>query len=252
MCGRLALTTPPDAVRRFFGYDDQPNFPPRYNIAPTQPLAIVRQDLGGKRRFHLVRWGLIPAWAKDPASFTLLTNARAETASEKPSFRSPMRHHRCLVPASGFYEWRRTPEGKQPFWIQPADGGVMAFAGLWDTWSDPDGGDIDTGAILTIQSNRMMSAIHHRMPVILRPEVFDTWLDVANVDRREAQSLLRPIEDDFLVAVPVSARVNKVANDDADVQRPIPLEDMVVPLKKASESATEARAAAPDSQLDLF
>ncbi|WP_428644407.1 SOS response-associated peptidase [Roseibium sp.] len=252
MCGRLALTTPPDAVRNFFKYADQPNFPPRYNIAPTQPLAVVRQDLGGTRRFHLVRWGLIPAWVKDPASFTLLINARAETAAEKPSFRSPMRHHRCLVPASGFYEWRRTPEGKQAFWIRPADGDLMAFAGLWDTWSDPDGGDIDTGAILTIQSNRMMSAIHHRMPVILKPEAFDTWLDVANVERREAQKLLRPVEDDFLVAVPVSPRVNKVANDDPDVQRPISPEEMEVPLKRASKSDGQAKQASGDSQLDLF
>jgi len=249
MCGRLALTTPPDAVRQFFGYDDRPNFPPRYNIAPTQPLAIVRQMLGGQRQFHLVRWGLIPSWAKDPASFSLLINARAETASEKPSFRSAMRHHRCLVPASGFYEWRRTPEGKQPFWIHPADGDIMAFAGLWDTWSDPDGGDIDTGAILTIQSNRMMSQIHHRMPVILKPEVFDTWLDVAHVDRREAQQLLLPVEDDFLVATPVSSRVNKVANDDEDVQRPVEIGALP---ETTAKSGPSPKSAPDDSQLDLF
>jgi putative SOS response-associated peptidase YedK len=252
MCGRLALTTPPDAVRSFFDYVDQPNFPPRYNIAPTQPLAIVRQTLDGTRRFHLVRWGLMPPWVKDPASFTLLINARAETASQKPSFRNAMRHHRCLVPASGFYEWRRTPEGKQPFWIRPAEGDVMGFAGLWETWSDPDGGDIDTGAILTIQSNRMMSAIHHRMPVILKREDFGTWLDVANVDRREAEKLLQPVEDDFLVATPVSNRVNKVVNDDADVQREISPEEMSVPLKKLAKPSASEKSQEDKNQLDLF
>ena len=252
MCGRLALTTPPDAVRSFFDYVDRPNFPPRYNIAPTQPLAIVRQTLDGTRRFHLVRWGLVPSWVKDPADFTLLTNARAETASQKPSFRNALRHHRCLVPASGFYEWRRTSEGKQAFWIRPAEGDFMGFAGLWETWSDPDGGDIDTGAILTIQSNRMMSAIHHRMPVILKPESFGTWLDVANVDRREAEKLLRPVEDDFLIATPVSPRVNKVVNDDPDIQREIAPEEMEVAPKRLAKTADVAKSVPDDSQLDLF
>ncbi|WP_298958956.1 SOS response-associated peptidase [uncultured Roseibium sp.] len=250
MCGRLALTTPPDAVRSFFEYLDQPNFPPRYNIAPTQPLAVVRQDFG-KRRFHLLRWGLIPSWVKDPGSFTLLINARAETAAEKPSFRAAMRHHRCLIPASGFYEWRRTPEGKQPYWIHPANGDLMAFAGLWDTWSDPDGGDMDSGAILTMQSNGMMSGIHHRMPVILKPEVFDVWLDTANVDVREAKKLLVPVEDDFLVADPVSTRVNKVVNDDEDVQRPVSEDEMVLAHAKPVDSRS-GKPAKDDSQLDLF
>lgn len=247
MCGRLALTTPPDAVRDFFDYTDRPNFPPRYNIAPTQPIATVRYEYGS-RRFHLVRWGLIPSWVKDPSSFTLLINARAETAAEKPSFRAAMRHHRCLIPASGFYEWRRTSEGKQPFLIRPADGDVMAFAGLWETWSDPDGGDMDTGAILTIQSNRMMSEIHHRMPVIVKPDSFDAWLDTANVEAREAKKMLVPVEDDYLVATPISARVNKVVNDDADVQTPIDLGEV-----EAAAETKEKRTAKPDdSQLDLF
>jgi len=253
MCGRLALTTPPDAVRSFFDYADHPNFPPRYNIAPTQPLAIVRQTLDGTRRFHLVRWGLIPAWVKDPSSFSLLINARSETAAQKPSFRTAMRHHRCLVPASGFYEWRRTSEGKQPFWIRPKEGDIMGFAGLWETWSDPDGGDMDSGAILTIESNRMMSPIHHRMPVILKPENFETWLDVANVDRREAEKLLTPADDDFLVATPVSTRVNKVVNDDPDVQREIAEDEMAVPVRKTREPGkAREKPTVGDNQLDLF
>ncbi|MEL7528696.1 MAG: SOS response-associated peptidase [Pseudomonadota bacterium] len=247
MCGRLALTTPPDAVRDFFSYRDQPNFPPRYNIAPTQPIATVRYEYNA-RRFHLVRWGLIPSWVKDPASFTLLINARAETAAEKPSFRNAMRHGRCLIPASGFYEWRRTGDSKQAFWIKPADGDIMAFAGLWETWSDPDGGDMDTGAILTIGSNRMMSGIHHRMPVILKPDQFDTWLDTANVDKKEAGTLLKPVEDDYLVAIPVSNRVNKVANDDPDIQAPVVPDD----AGERTQEATTRKPKPDTSQLDLF
>lgn len=247
MCGRLALTTPPDAVRDFFDYTDRPNFPPRYNIAPTQPIATVRYEYGS-RRFHLVRWGLIPSWVKDPSDFTLLINARAETAAEKPSFRAAMRHHRCLIPTSGFYEWRRTSEGKQPFWIRPADGDVMAFAGLWDTWSDPDGGDMDTGAILTIQSNRMMSEIHHRMPVIVKPDAFETWLDTANVEAREAKKMFVPIDDDYLVATPISTRVNKVVNDDADIQNPVDVGETGAKLNESSKPDSRQ----DDSQLDLF
>lgn len=247
MCGRLALTTPPDAVRDFFDYSERPNFPPRYNIAPTQPIATVRYEYGA-RRFHLVRWGLIPNWVKDPSSFTLLINARSETAVEKPSFRSAMRHGRCLIPASGFYEWRRTSDGKQPFWIRPADGDIMAFAGLWETWSDPDGGDMDTGAILTIGSNRMMSSIHHRMPVILKPDAFEAWLDTSNVDTREAKKMFAPVEDDYLVATPISSRVNKVVNDDAEVQTPIDLQEIEPSAKKSGAKVAKV----DDSQLDLF
>ncbi|WP_150496733.1 SOS response-associated peptidase [Roseibium aquae] len=217
MCGRFALTATPEDVRALLGYLDRPNFPPRYNIAPTQPIATVRQA-GAERRFHLVRWGLVPSWVKDPASFTLLINARAETAAQKPSFRTAMRHHRCLIPASGFYEWRRTPEGKQAYWIAPPDGGVIAFAGLWDTWSDPDGGEIDTAAILTVPANRTIGRIHHRMPAVLDPEDHAAWLSTGDVMARDAQALLKPAGEDDLVAVPVSDRVNKVANDDAGLQ----------------------------------
>jgi putative SOS response-associated peptidase YedK len=248
MCGRYSLTATPDDVRALFGYIDQPNFPARYNIAPTQPVATVI-NAHGQRRFQLVRWGLIPSWVKDPASFTLLINARAETAADKPSFRSAMKHHRCLFPASGFYEWRRTPEGKQPFYISPADGGLMAFAGLWETWSDPDGGDMDSGAMLTTQSNRMMSEIHHRMPVILRPESFETWLDTGNVPVRDVKQLMLPIEDDYLKSVPVSSRVNKVVNDDQDLQVEVPLEQTDAPEKT---SRTQKKAATGGGQLDLF
>ncbi|WP_420411848.1 SOS response-associated peptidase [Roseibium sp.] len=251
MCGRYSLTATPEDVRALFGYIDHPNFPARYNIAPTQPIATVLQS-HGKRRFQLIRWGLIPSWVKDPASFTLLINARSETAAAKPSFRTAMKHHRCLIPASGFYEWRRTPEGKQPFYIKPADGGVMAFAGLWETWSDPDGGDMDSGAMLTTQSNRMMSEIHHRMPVILKPESYETWLDTGNVPVRDVKQLMLPIEDDYLTAVPVSSRVNKVSNDDAELQIPVPLDAGEAPAVTKKKKAPEKAAAGGGGQLDLF
>lgn len=249
MCGRYSLTASPDEVRALFGYIDQPNFPARYNIAPTQPVATVRLD-HGQRRFNLIRWGLVPSWVKDPASFTLLINARSETAAEKPSFRAAMRHHRCLFPASGFYEWRRTPEGKQPFYIRPADGGVMAIAGLWDTWSDPDGGDIDSGAMLTTASNRMMSEIHHRMPVILKPESFDAWLDTPNVTAAEAKQMLLPIEDEYMVAIPISNRVNKVSNDDADLLTPVDV--AAAPAKPEPAQVRSEKRKGGAGQLDLF
>lgn len=249
MCGRYSLTASPEDVRALFEYIDQPNFPARYNIAPTQPVATVRRE-HGKRRFHLIRWGLVPSWVKDPASFTLLINARSETAADKPSFRAAMRHHRCLFPASGFYEWRRTPDGKQPYYIRPADGGVMAFAGLWDTWSDADGGDIDSGAVLTTAANRMVARIHNRMPAILRPEAFEPWLDTGSVTAREAKQLLLPIEDGYLEAIPVSSRVNKVSNDDADLQ--VPVEPVALSEKKALALPTHTGARGGAGQLDLF
>lgn len=247
MCGRFSLTAAPEDVRALFEYIDMPNFPARYNIAPTQPIATVRQE-SGKRRFQLVRWGLIPSWVKDPASFTLLINARSETAADKPSFRASMRHHRCLVPASGFYEWRRTPQGKQAFWITPADGGIMAMAGLWNTWSDPSGGDIDTGAMLTTEANGMMAPIHHRMPVILQQDQFADWLDTGNVPVKEAVRMLVPAPDDYLVARPVSDRVNKVANDDPDLQTAIEVE--VDEEMRRVGSSSEKKAGG--GQLDLF
>jgi len=246
MCGRFSLTASPDEVKALFDYIEMPNFPARHNIAPTQPIATVCRD-SGQRRFRLMRWGLIPSWVKDPSSFTLLINARSETAAAKPSFRASMRHHRCLVPASGFYEWRRTPEGKQPFWIVPADGGIMAMAGLWNTWSDPDGGDMDTAALLTTQANAAISEIHHRMPVIIKPEHFDDWLDTGNVMVKDVMPLMNPIEGDYLTAVPVSDRVNKVANDDADLQVKVAVSEA-----SATSGVSASHNPAKSDQLDLF
>lgn len=221
MCGRFALATTPAEVRDIFNYEETPNFPPRYNIAPTQPIATVRLE-NGERAFRLVRWGLIPSWVKEPDGFTLLINARSETAAEKPAFRAAMRRRRCLVPASGFYEWRKVGKGaKQPYWVAPREGGVIAFAGLWESWAGKDGSDIETGAILTTSANAALKHIHHRMPVVIGPKDFDLWLSGEAVSTDEAASLLRPAADEFFASTPVSTRVNAVRNDDADLTDPV-------------------------------
>ncbi len=232
MCGRYGLSAAPVKVRAFFGYADTPNFPPRYNIAPTQPIAIVRGD-AGTRRFALVRWGLLPSWVKEPGDFPLLINARSETAAEKPAFRAAMRHRRCLIPANGFYEWRKTPAGKQPYWVRPADGRLLAFAGLWEIWSDRDGGEIETAAILTTASNRRLADIHDRMPAVIPPSAFDAWLDTAGHAPGDVADLLKPAPDDAFEPVPVSRRVNRVSNDDPSLQEPD------APAAAAAEAETD-------------
>ncbi len=215
MCGRFGLLASPEEVRALFGYVDQPNFPPRYNIAPTQPVAVVRLE-NGERRFALVRWGLIPSWVKDPRDFSLLFNARSETVAEKASFRNAIRRRRCLVPASGFYEWQRVSKTeKRAYWVPPAAGGVIAFAGIWESWMGRDGEEIETMAILTAASSPEMAEIHPRTPVVIPPEDFDRWLDCSSDDIRPIADLLKAPDDGFFAPVRVSDRVNSVANDDA-------------------------------------
>ncbi len=237
MCGRYTLTMTPEELKRLFRYVETPNFPPRYNIAPTQPIAIVRLDRG-ERHFLLVRWGLIPTWVKDPASFTLLINARSETAAEKPAFRAAMKYRRCLVPASGFYEWRRTGKEKQAFFIRPRNGVAVGFAGVYETYLAPDGSEIDTAAILTGAANRLMAPIHDRMPVVIPESEFDRWLDPA-LKPAEVADLLTPAPDDLFEAIPVSSRVNAVRNDDPGVQEPLSeprqVETTAAPATAASE-----------------
>lgn len=218
MCGRFALTLPPQAVRAYFGYPEQPNFPPRYNIAPTQPIAVVHR-WEGARRFTLMRWGFLPGFVKDPKDFPLLINARSEGIADKPSFRAAIRRRRCLIPVDGFYEWRREGKAKQPFLIRRPDRGMMAFGGIWETWSSADGSEMDTAAIITCGPNGTMAAIHDRMPVILAPGDFDAWLD-PHSEGNTILPLMRPAPEGLLELVPVSDRVNKVANDGADVQDP--------------------------------
>ncbi|AYG58610.1 SOS response-associated peptidase [Rhizobium jaguaris] len=243
MCGRFALTQTEKEVRELLGYLEHEDFPARYNIAPTQPILVVisgdRPERGSNlpdRRALLVRWGFTPAWVKDPKEFPLLINARAETAIGKASFRAAMRHRRILIPASGFYEWRRPSkengEKSQAYWIRPKRGGVIAFAGLMETWSSADGSEIDTGAILTTSANRTMRPIHDRMPVVIKPEDFTRWLDCKTQEPREVQDLMVPVQEDFFEAIPVSDRVNKVANMGPELQTPVVVDPSIKPSKE--------------------
>lgn len=224
MCGRLFLRQAPEIFRTFYGYPEQPNFPPRYNVAPTQPVAVIVAE-GESRHFQLMRWGFWPGWLKDPRDFPLLINARSETMAEKASFRGALRHRRCVFLADGFYEWRREGTGKaatrMPFKIEMADGAPMALAGLWETWASADGSEIDTAAIVTTGANGVLAAIHDRMPAILGPDDIAPWLDTRNVDFRPAASLCRPCPEDWLRLDAVGPRVNDARHDDADLIVPV-------------------------------
>ncbi|MGA8650641.1 MAG: SOS response-associated peptidase [Xanthobacteraceae bacterium] len=220
MCARYVITSPADAVRALFGYAELPNFPPRYNVAPTQPIPIVRLD-EGKRSYALVRWGFLPAWVKDPRTFSLLVNARGESVLDKPAFRNAMRRRRCLIPADGFYEWSDTSP-RRPYFVRPRAGGPIAFAGLWETWTGPNGEEVDTAAIVTTKSNRSLAAIHDRMPVIVPPDAFNLWLDCAAVDATTAAALIAPAADTLLECYEVSNAVNRAANDAPELIAPAP------------------------------
>jgi putative SOS response-associated peptidase YedK len=228
MCGRFAVTLPPEAYRALFGYAEQPNFPPRYNVAPTQPVAIVHEERDG-RHFRLVRWGFLPGWAKDPKDFPLIFNARGETLPVKAAFKAALKRRRCVFLADGFYEWQRSGREKRPFLIRMQDGGPMPLAGLWETYCDPGGGEIDTAAIVTTDANGVLSAIHDRMPVILSKDGISTWLDCAANDDGTAMALVRPCPDEWLRMAPVSMRVNKVGNDDPHLQEPLSGPDAAPP-----------------------
>jgi putative SOS response-associated peptidase YedK len=219
MCGRYCITSAPEAVRRLFRYPEQPNFPPRYNVAPTQPVPIVR-IAGGERQFALVRWGLIPAWVKDPRDFALLINARGESVNDKPAFQNAMKRRRCLFPADGFYEWKSEGGRKRPFLARPRAGGPLAFAGLWETWTGPNGEEMETAAIVTTIANAEMGQVHHRAPVIVPPEQFDFWLDTGNVDAKTAAELFIPAPDGAMEVFEISPAVNHVANDSAELIAP--------------------------------
>jgi putative SOS response-associated peptidase YedK len=189
MCGRFVLTSAPEALRRLFGYPEQPNMPPRHNIAPTQPVPVVIIENGG-RHFHLMRWGFIPAWVKDPRGFALLINARAETAAEKPAFRNAFRRRRCLIPADGYYEWPPSEARKRPHFIHRRDGQPFGFAALAETWIGPNGEELDTVAIVTAAAGADLAMLHPRVPVTIGVDHFDRWLDCAGNDTGDAMGLL--------------------------------------------------------------
>ncbi|MBN1148719.1 MAG: SOS response-associated peptidase [Anaerolineales bacterium] len=214
MCGRFVLTADPSQLRAAFpGLAIPDDIPPRYNIAPSQPVAVIPND--GKNRLDFFVWGLIPSWAKDPKIGNQLINARAETVAEKPSFRAAFRRRRCLILADGFYEWKKEAgqKTKTPLLIRLKSGGPFAMAGLWESWHAPDGSNILSCTILTTQPNDLVKEIHNRMPVILPLESYPLWLDPGEAAPGQLEGLLKPYPASQMTAFPVSTLVNDPAND---------------------------------------
>jgi putative SOS response-associated peptidase YedK len=214
MCGRFTLTVDPAQLQEALpGIQIPPHVAPRYNIAPTQPVAVVPNN--GENRLDFFVWGLIPSWAKDPEIGSRMINARAETLSEKPSFRTAFRRRRCLIPASGFYEWKAGPDGKSktPMYIYMKSGKPFSFAGLWEVWNSKDGSTIFSCTIITGQPNSLVEKIHNRMPVILKPEDYGKWLNQAEQRPEDLVPLLVPYPADEMDAYPVSKMVNSPDND---------------------------------------
>lgn len=223
MCGRFTLFEADKVLSKEFGVSGVPLLSPRYNIAPSQAVAAVRASPAGTgRELALLRWGLIPSWSKDPAIGNRLINARAETVREKPSFRNAFRRHRCLIPASGFYEWLRQERGKQPYYVRMRDARIFAFAGLWDRWESPEKGLIETCTILTTAANAVLAPIHDRMPVILPAGEYARWLDPTLQDADSLASLLASFPPEEMEAFPVSPRVNAPTTDDEKCVAPLP------------------------------
>lgn len=221
MCGRFTLILDPASLREDLDLGEIPeNLPPRYNVAPSQPVALVRD--GATRAVEFFRWGLIPSWAKDPEIGNRMINARSETLLEKPSFKTAFIRRRCAILADGFYEWHR-PGGKsarpQPYYFQLADQKPFAFAGLWDRWLSPDGSEVPTCTIITCQANERVGAFHDRMPVILDAEGMWDWLD-PQAQQIALVAQLQPYPADKMTARPVSTRINSPALDTAECIAP--------------------------------
>jgi len=246
MCGRIGLDVPWEELFNYFNLIKPvamvPEMPPRFNIAPTQPLLMIN-SINNQYEATLVRWGLVPSWVKDPKEFTLLINARAETVLEKPSFKTAVRHRRTLVPASGFYEWQRFGKGQksQPYWVRPKNGGIVAFGGLMETYADPNGSEIDTGCVISTDANASFSKIHHRLPLVIKPDDFERWLDCRTQEPRDVTDLMTPVDDDYFEYIPISDAVNKVSNTGAEIQKPVEL-----PSEPRSQKKKD------DGQLSMF
>jgi putative SOS response-associated peptidase YedK len=227
MCGRYELHSNPAAIALAFGLAHPPDIQPRYNIAPTTDVPIVRVGNDGQRELVRIQWGLVPRWAKDPSIGARMINARGETLAEKQSFRTAYRRHRCLLPADGFYEWRAAAHGagdgessrRQPQHIGMADGSLFGLAGLYERWLSEEGEVLDSCAIVTTEANALLMPVHDRMPVIVAPEHYARWLDPANAD---VADLIAPYPSDAMAYYPVSTRVNSVRHDDASLIEPAP------------------------------
>ncbi len=221
MCGRFTLAIDPDVLQEAFGLTAPlpAELAPRYNIAPSQPVAVVAN--GQQRKLELFSWGLIPSWAKDPKIGNRLINARAETLAEKPSFRAALKKRRCLILADGFYEWKREGKAKTPTYIQLKDGRPFAFAGLWEVWHSPDDSLVKSCTIITTAPNALLGKIHDRMPVILPPTAYALWLSPEELPAEKTLPLLKPFAATQMKAVPVSPRVNNPAFDAPECVRPV-------------------------------
>lgn len=216
MCGRFAFYSPSEATAALFGVDGALTLEPRYNIAPTQSVAVVRDNDKLQRELVMLRWGLVPFWARDPSIGNRMINARAETVAEKPSYRAAFKHRRCVILADGFYEWHREGDVKIPYFVSLDSGEPFALAGLWENWSDKESADsLQTTTLITIAANEFMQPLHHRMPVILQPDTADEWLS-GSTDYLGHAAERTPA----LRAWPVDRRVNNARNEDADLLEP--------------------------------
>jgi putative SOS response-associated peptidase YedK len=218
MCGRYRLSRRKQLVDEYFDtVSDGCEWTPRHNIAPTQPVPVIRQNPKEPiRELSLMRWGLIPSWAKDASVAAKMINARSETAGTRPAFRDALKSRRCLIPADGFYEWQRVGKTKQPYCFGVGKAEMFAFAGIWDRWKDPSGNWVKTCSILTTTPNAVTSPVHDRMPVILGQDSYDLWLDPGMNDVDTATELLRPYGAQFMRRYPISTRINHVTNDDEE------------------------------------
>ena len=249
MCGRYAFLLPPEAMAALFKVLNEVDYPPRYNITPTQPIIVVLERQG-KRTAELFRWGFVPGWVKDPREFSLLINARAESMTEKPSFRDAVRNSRCVIPATGYYEWMTGADGiRRPYYIESTETETMAFAGLYSTWAGPNGEEVDTVCIVTVDPNLEISGVYDRMPAILRgQDAIDAWLNTREVDVREAVGLAVSPPAGTMKYHPVGKAVGR-----SDAEGP----ELIMPLtpEQAAEEAASSRPkkkAAGGNQLDLF
>jgi putative SOS response-associated peptidase YedK len=222
MCGRFALYTDPIALAKKFQTENLLDLQPSYNVAPSQTIPIIRNEQG-HRLLAVARWGLIPSWAKDSKIGYNTINARADTVAEKPSFRSAFQHRRCLIPADGYFEWQEIANSKikQPWYISLKSQEPMALAGLWEHWQDSDGSEIESCTIIVTSGNELMQPIHDRMPVILPPEAWDTWLDTDNTNKQGLQTLLNQYPADEMTAWPVGTQVNSPRHNDRNCILPL-------------------------------
>lgn len=249
MCGRYAATLPPEMMVELFNLLNQVDFPPRYNITPTQPIAVIWEQ-SGRRTIQLVRWGFVPGWVKDPRESSLLINARAETMAEKPSFRDAVRHGRCIIPASGYYEWMKGKDGvRRPYYITMADDSPMVFAGLYSNWSGPQGEEVDTACIVTVEPNLEISSIYDRMPAMLQGEAVDLWLNTRDIDSKAATQLALPLPPGSLKYHPVSKAVGRADADGPDLIRPLTDEELAA---EETKPVRPKKVAGGGGQLDLF